>query len=74
MISLDVLDYAPIQSWAVPVYPIKQVFLRQDVYFNPTGESQVLPVYTGLMWFREFTIECRQVLGGVYRSTQAIRC
>lgn len=75
MISLDVLDSASIQSGAVPVYPIKQGFLRQVVYLNPTGESQVLPVYTGLMWFGEFTIEYRlQVLGGVYCSTQTIRC
>lgn len=74
MIPLDVVDYAQIQSQVVPGYPAKQVSLQLDVYLNPLGKSQVLPVYTGLMWFGEFTAECRlQVLVGVC-AAQKIRC
>lgn len=66
MIPLDVVDYAQIQSQVVPVYPTKQVSLQLDVYLNPLRRSQVLPVYTGLMWFGEFTFKCRlQVSVGV---------
>lgn len=66
LIPLDVVDYAQIQSQVVPGYPAKQVSLQLDVYLNPFGKSQVLPVYTGLMWFGEFTVERRlQVFVGV---------
>lgn len=75
VIPLDVVDYAQIQSWVVPVYPTTQVSLQLDVYLNPTGKSQVLPVYTSPMWFREFTSERRlQVLVGVCCCAQKIRC
>ena len=75
MIPLDVVDYAQIQSQVVPVYPTKQVSLQLDVYLNPLGKSQVLPVYTGLMWCGEFTSECRlQVLVGVCCTAPKIRC
>lgn len=49
-----------------PSYPAKQVSLQLDVYLNPFGNSQVLPVYTSLMQSRDFAIEFRlQVLVGV---------
>lgn len=68
MIPLDVVDYAQIQSQVVPVYPTKQVSLQLDVYLNPLGKSQVLPVYTGLMWGVYLRVQttgaCRSVLQG----------
>lgn len=65
------VDYAQIQSQVVPVDPIKQVSLQQDVYSKPLGKSQVLPVYTGLMWFREFTFTVQST--GAHRSHYVYR-
>lgn len=68
VIPLDVVDYTHIQRKVVPVYPTKQVSLQLDVYLNPLGKIQVLPVYTGLMWFWgvylrvQTTGACRSVL------------
>lgn len=39
-IPLDVVDYAQIQSQAVPGYPAKQVSLQLDVYLNPLGKAR----------------------------------
>lgn len=65
MIPVDVVDYARSQIQVLSSLPNQTVLSSTRCLFESPWERQVLPVYTDLIWFGEFTLEYRlQVLVG----------